>query len=79
MRNHLNADWDTLPRGTFAEGQADPARYARDSRVGRFSDGQAEPTADLVVGRYSEGLEGLAGADVTNLVGRTLGDDELAA
>ena len=34
-----------LPHGTFADGQADPARYPDDTRSGHFSDGEAQPVA----------------------------------
>jgi hypothetical protein len=43
------------PHGTFAEGQADRSRSSAGSRIGRFSDGLAEPVAGMEAGRFSEG------------------------
>jgi hypothetical protein len=78
MRNHHITTWSDLPRGTFAEGQADPERYPEDRRIGRFSDGQSQLTGELVVGRFSAGVERHRGAEVAYMVG-ILSDEELAA
>ena len=52
-----------LPRGSFAEGQADPDDFPHDTRLGRFTDGEAAPIADEEAGRFSEGVEVLGDDD----------------
>jgi len=52
-----------LPRGSFADGQADPDDFPQGVRPGRFSDGEAPPIADEEAGRFSEGVEVLGDDD----------------
>jgi hypothetical protein len=52
-----------LPHGTFADGQAEPDRFAADERVGAFSDGEAQPLGNEEAGRFSEGVEQRADAE----------------
>jgi hypothetical protein len=79
MCDYHDAAGDDRARGMFAEGQGDPARYAEDTRVGRFSDGQAQPTAQLQNGRFSDGMEALGDDDPEKDVVGSFGDEELAA
>jgi hypothetical protein len=55
------------PEGGFAEGQADPADFPEDERVGRFSEGQEELGEEDPekhhTGRFSEGQEELGEED----------------
>ena len=74
MSDEHHASPDGLPRGTFAEGQADPNRYRDDARSGHFSDGEAQPVADEDAGRFSEGVEELGDADPEKHVEGTFAD-----
>jgi 3-hydroxyisobutyrate dehydrogenase len=65
-----------LPRGSFAEGQADPDDFPQDARPGRFSDGEAPPIADEGAGRLSEGMELLGDGDPEKHVEGSFGDEE---
>jgi hypothetical protein len=65
-----------LPRGTFAEGQADPDDFPQDARLGRFSDDEAPPIADDEPGRFSEGMELLGDDDPEKHVEGSFGDEE---
>jgi hypothetical protein len=56
-------DATDLARGSFADGQSDADRFPYDARLGRFSDGEAEPLLDAEAGRFSEGQEVLGEAD----------------
>jgi hypothetical protein len=64
-----------LPRGSFAEGQADPDDFPNDARLGRFSDGEAAPIGDEEAGRFSEGVEALGDADPEKHVEGSFGDE----
>jgi 3-hydroxyisobutyrate dehydrogenase len=64
-----------LPRGSFAEGQADPDDFPEDARLGRFSDGEASPIADEEAGRFSEGVEVLGDDDPEKHVEGGFGDE----
>jgi 3-hydroxyisobutyrate dehydrogenase len=64
-----------LPRGSFAEGQADPDDFLLDGRLGRFSDGEAHPIADEEPGRFSEGVEALGDDDPEKHVEGSFGDE----
>jgi 3-hydroxyisobutyrate dehydrogenase len=52
-----------LARGSFADGQSDAERFPYDARLGRFSDGEAEPLDSDEAGRFSEGVEERGEAD----------------
>jgi hypothetical protein len=56
-------DTTDLPRGSFADGGSDADRFPYDARLGRFSDGEAEPLHDAEAGRFSAGQEELGAAD----------------
>jgi 3-hydroxyisobutyrate dehydrogenase len=56
-------DATDLPRGSFADGQSDADRFPYDARLGRFSDGEAEPLLDAEARRFSEGQEELGETD----------------
>jgi 3-hydroxyisobutyrate dehydrogenase len=68
-------DTSDLPRGSFAEGQADPDNFPQDARLGRFSDGEAPPIADEEAGRFSEGVEALGDDDPEKHVEGSFGDE----
>jgi 3-hydroxyisobutyrate dehydrogenase len=65
-----------LPRGGFAEGQADPDDFPEDARLGRFSDGEAPPIGDEEAGRFSEGVEALGDDEPEKHVEGSFGDEE---
>jgi 3-hydroxyisobutyrate dehydrogenase len=65
-----------LPRGSFAEGQADPDDFPQDARLGRFSDGEAPPIADEEAGRFSAGMELLGDDDPEKHAQGSFGDEE---
>jgi 3-hydroxyisobutyrate dehydrogenase len=64
-----------LPRGSFANGQADPDHFPKDARLGRFSDGEAPPIADEQAGRFSEGVEVLGDDDPEKRGEGSFGDE----
>jgi len=64
-----------LPRGTFAEGQADPNDFPEEARLGQFSDGEALPVTDEEAGRFSKGMEELGDDDPEKHVEGSFGDE----
>jgi 3-hydroxyisobutyrate dehydrogenase len=69
-------DTRDLPRGSFADGQADPDEFPEDARLGRFGDGEAPPIGDEEAGRFSEGVEARGDDEPEKHVEGTFGDEE---